>query len=181
MTEKPTVFELLDDSRSENMEWIGFILFCHLMIEQLLLELITHACSQKGQPLGDKAVDTFFKKVGMAETTIIQVAGAATPIIDASMADALRLFNKLRNRLAHTYGVVPTAHDIHNVVHAFGEAGVDFTDNFADSLDAAVELGYDPQGMLHEAVKHVFLDLGLLLLEAGGPDRIASPEEVHVN
>ncbi|SOB92802.1 hypothetical protein [Thalassospira xiamenensis] len=173
MTSRATIFDLLDDSHSENIEWIGTLLFSHLMIEQILEELLIHAFSQNGQAIGASKLKGFANKTILAEATSISVDGRMQAILSPSLAAALRKFNQLRNTLAHTYGVIPSTQELHDIVASFEKAGVDFSDHMASSIESAEELGYDAQTMLHECTKNVFFHLGFLLAEAGGPNRIS--------
>ncbi|MEW6538889.1 MAG: hypothetical protein AB1448_09930 [Pseudomonadota bacterium] len=161
---------LLTVEGAEAMRLIGSVLFCHLMLEQILYELLAHAASQSGSPITAPENIVFADKVRRGQSTQILVNQKPRPILAAEMADALLALNNLRVSLAHTYGASPSFESVHAVAAAFEAAGVDFTDDMASGPARAREYGYEATGLVEEATKHAFFDLALLLLEAGGPD-----------
>lgn len=168
-----TIFDLLDKSMPEHALYIGTVLFCHLIVEQILYDLLAHAHAQCSKPLTASENLSFSKKVDRCTRTLILIDGDSRPILSPELAAALLMLNDLRNSMAHTYKIIPSYEEIHRVVRALGAAGVDFTDDFDATPTVARSYGYDELGMLEEAVKHLFFDLGWVLLEAGGPDIIS--------
>ena len=169
------VFDLLDLELDELTRDFGIVLFCHLMIERALEELLARAGEQRGEDWRAEFADLkFHRKVGACEARTIQVGGVWEPIISPELAAALRTLNELRNRISHEYKTPLTFDDVHGYTAALEAAGVDFTDGFAASPRAARELGYeDIFGLMHEATKHLFFELGLTLERAGGDNMIA--------
>lgn len=95
-------------------------------------------------------------------------------VISPELATALRSLNDLRNRIAHEYKTPLTYEEVHAYVAALEAANVDFTDHFASNPKAARELGYDDIfGLMHEATKHLFFDLGFTLDDASGDNLIS--------
>lgn len=170
-----SVFDLLELDLRPIAEGFGILLFCHLMIERLLEELLWCAGKQVGEDWEKELRDTsFHRKLGACENRVISIDGEAYPIISGELRDALDYLNELRNRTAHDYNRPLTFEEVHYYVALLGQAGIDFTDDFASDPATARELGYvDPFGLLHEATKHVFIDLGYDLERAGGPDLVA--------
>ena len=173
MPPQATIFDLLDESMNEHAIYIGTILFCHLIVEQVLYELLAHAHAQRSEPLTASEKLSFAQKIDRCTRTYIAVDGRSRPILSPKLAAALRMLNDLRNKMAHTYKVIPSYEQVHSIVRALGDAGIDFTDNFDATPVVAGSYGYDELGMLEESVKHLLLDLGFVLLEAGGPNIIS--------
>lgn len=171
-TRRAHITHLLTVEGGETMRLIGSVLFCHLLIEQVLYELLAHAARQAGTPLAPAETLTFADKIRRGRTTDLVVAGDARPILSETLADALLELNRLRVSLAHTYGASPTLEEIHDVVAALEVAGVDFTDDMAASPARARAYGYDGVGLILEATKHTFFDLAWRLAEAGGPSLV---------
>jgi signal transduction histidine kinase len=179
MPQSPTVpiavFDLLELDLGQLTRDFGIVLFCHLMIERALEELLARAGEQLGEDWRAEFADLkFHRKVGACEARMIQVGGHLRPIISRELAAALRTLNDLRNRISHEYKTPLTFEDVHAYVAALEAAGVDFTDHFATSPQAARGLGYEGIfGLMHEATKHLFSELGFILDEAGGDNLIA--------
>ena len=169
------VFDLLELDLDDLTRDFGIVLFCHLMIERALEELLARAGEQHGEDWRAEFADLkFHRKVGACEARMIQVAGDLRPIISRELAAALRTLNDLRNRISHEYKTPLTFEEVHAYVAALAAAGVDFTDDFAGSPHAARDLGYvDIFGLMHEATKHLFFELGFTLEEAGDDNLIA--------
>lgn len=169
------VFDLLELDLDELTRDFGIVLFCHMMIERALEELLARAGEQQGEDWRAEFTDLkFHRKVGACEARTIQVDGHPRPIISRALAAALRTLNDLRNRIAHEYKTPLTFEEVHAYVAALEAASVDFTDDFAASPQSARELGYeDIFGLMHEATKHLFFELGFTLHRAGGDNLIA--------
>lgn len=171
-TDKITIDDLMMPIMNEHVRYIGTVLYCHLLVEQFLYELLDHACRQSNTPLAPFGKITFAKLVDRCEREPIRIKGAAKPIISADLGDALRKLNNLRISMAHTINFEPSYKAMHDIAHDLGKAGVDFTDDMDTSEEIAREYGYDELGLLEEAVKHLLFDLGFMLAEAGGRDVI---------
>lgn len=169
------VFDLLELDLDELTRNFGIVLFCHLMIERALEELLARAGEQCGEDWRAEFADLkFHRKVGACEARTIQVDGNPRQIISRELAEALRTLNGLRNRISHEYKTPLTFEEVHAYVAALEAAGVDFSDDFAASPHMARELGYEGVfGLMHEATKHLFFELGFTLEGAGGDNLIA--------
>ena len=161
---------LLTREGADSMRLIGSVLFCHLMLEQVLYELLAHAAAQDGQSITAPENIVFADKVRRGRTSLISVEGTRQPILTDEMADGLLALNNLRISLAHTYGASPAFEAVHGIASAFEKAGVDFTDDMASGPDRARECGYDATTLVEETTRHVFLHLAAILFVAGGPD-----------
>ena len=170
-----SVFDLVESDLRPIAEGFGILLFCHLMIERLLEELLWCAGKQVGEDWEKELIGTsFHRKLGACQHRKISFEGQSTPIISGELRDALDYLNDLRNRTAHDYNRPLTFEEVHYYVALLGRAGVDFTDHIDADGATARELGYtDPFALLHEATKHLFSDLGYVLERAGGPDLVA--------
>lgn len=173
--ENVAIFDLLELDLERLTRDFGIVLFCHLMIERALEELLARAGEQHGKDWRAEFADLkFHRKVGACEARTIQTGTDWKPILSPEAATALRSLNDLRNRIAHEYKTPLTYDEVHAYVAALERARVDFTDDFATSPQAARELGYeDIFGLMQEATKHLFFELGYLLQEAGGKDLIS--------
>lgn len=164
---KVTVDNLLRPSMREHVRYIGTVLFCHLLVEQLLYELLAGSNAQRGFPVAPLEKITFAKLVDRCERETIRTADGTRTIITPNLADALRALNALRVSMAHTIEFVPSYEAVHEVVRSLGAAGVEFTDGMDASPGTAREYGYDELGMLEEATKHLMFDLEHTLAETG--------------
>ncbi len=164
--------DLLAAGTDENRECIGRVLFCHLLIEQMLYEILTYSCSASGVVLPPRQKMTFATKVSKCRTNTLMIDGEQRAILSAPLAEAILELNSLRNSLAHEYNFVPDSEIVHGILKSLNKAGVDFTDNLADSLEVAHSLGYDKLAMIEEATKHLFFELAFVLREAGGADLV---------
>lgn len=169
-----SVFDLVETDLRPVAEGFGMLLFCHLMVERLLEELLWCAGEQVGGDWKKELAETsFHRKLGACQNRVICCDGEMVPIISSELRDALDYLNELRNRTAHDYNRPLTFEEVHYYVALLGQAGIDFTDHFDADPTSARGLGYtDPFSLLHEATKHLFSDLGFLLLKAGGPDLV---------
>ncbi|HZF42992.1 MAG TPA: hypothetical protein VEZ48_06250 [Sphingomonadaceae bacterium] len=169
-----SVFDLLEPDLERLTRDFGILLFCHLMIEHALEELLARAGEQRGEDWRAEFADLkFHRKIGACEARTIQIGADWQPIISPQLANALRCLNDLRNRIAHEYKTPLSYEEVHAYVAALEAAHVDFTDHFASSANAARGLGYgDIFGLMHESTKHLFFELGFTLEEAGGPNLI---------
>ena len=151
------------------------LLFCHVMIERLLEELLWCAGKQAGSDWKKELAETsFYRKLGACQNRVISFDGETVPIISSELRDALDYLNELRTRTAHDYNRPLTFEEVHYYVALLGQAGIEFTDHLDTDPATARELGYtDPFSLLHEATKHLFSDLGFVLSRAGGPDLVA--------
>lgn len=164
------VFDLLELNLDVVTRDFGILLFCHLMVERALEELLAHAGEQHGEDWRTEFADLrFHRKVGACEARTIRVGADWRPIISSELAEALRTLNDLRNRIAHEYRTPLTYDEVHAYVVKLEAAQVDFTDHLANSPQAAQDLGYeDIFSLMHESTKHLFFELGITLDEAGG-------------
>jgi hypothetical protein len=169
------VFDLLELDLDRLTRDFGIVLFCHLMIERALEELLARAGEQRGEDWRAEFADLrFHRKVGACEARTILIGSEWTPIISPALAKALRSLNDLRNRIAHEYKTPLSYDEVHTYVAALEAARVDFTDHFASSTQAARELGYDDIfSLMHESTKHLFFELGFTLEAAGGENLIS--------
>jgi hypothetical protein len=169
------VFDLVTWDVMKVSEEIGMLLFCHLMVERMMEELLAHAGRQRGEDWEAELSDTsFFRKVGACRHRTIEAGGQQQPIISGNLADALLMLNDLRNRTAHRYNEPLTYSEVHAYVARLEAAQVEFTDHFASSEAAARSLGYhEISALLHESTKHLVFELGFTLDKAGGPNLIA--------
>lgn len=168
------VFDLLELNLENLARDFGIVLFCHLMVERALEELLARAGEQHGQDWRREFADlTFHRKVSACEARTIRMGLDWQPIISNELASALRMLNDLRNRIAHEYKTPLNFDEVHTYVATLEAARVDFTDNFAASPDDARRLGYDDIfRLMHESTKHLFMELGHTLAEADGADLI---------
>lgn len=164
---KVTIDNLLRPGMREHVRYIGTVLYCHLLVEQLLYELLQGSNAQRGLPLAPLEKITFAKLVDRCEREPIRTADGSRPIITTGLADALRKLNALRISMAHSIEFVPSYEAVHEVVRSLGAAGVEFTDGIDGSPETARDYGYDELGMLEEATKHLMFDLEYTLAETG--------------
>lgn len=169
------IFDLLEFDLESMSQEFGILLFCHLMIERALEELLWHAGIQKGEDWqSELSKKSFYRKVGACQHRTIRVSGKEQKIISDELADALLYLNELRNRSAHHYNEPLSFKEVHFFVGMLAQAKIDFTDDIAASPRQAVELGYSGIfSLFHESTKHLFFELGFLLEEAGGPNLVS--------
>jgi hypothetical protein len=91
--------------------------------------------------------------------------------ITSEQADALNLLNDLRNDFAHVLGKEIHFDSVFKLAQKAAQAGFDFSDDTIHLDRAKSEEWYRIDGGLIDILNSFFLDLAMILLENGGPDR----------
>ena len=150
----------------EHVNIVGTYLFAHLMMESLLDDCIDLAIAQSKLK---KKRRTFHNKVRALEGIEFEYQEDKEVIIDSHMANGLRQFNQLRNKLAHEYRHEIEYEDIQKVANSIP---ADYTDEAFEGKEYAEKHQYSLSLLIVEMAKHVFFEVAYKLNEMGGAKRL---------
>lgn len=100
-----TVFDLVDGSLERHGEYIGTILFLHLVMQQVLYEYLIFAWGRAGCTVVPYDRLSFFQKTNACAELTIPIDGTEQTILWPALKDAILRFNRLRNLTAHQSGL----------------------------------------------------------------------------
>lgn len=147
----------------ENHEPFGKIIFTHLAIEAILLEILA-IC---------KANKVILKSSFSNKTQFL----VDREMITEADRDALNKYNDFRNDIAHIFGHKINIKDVLALAYDLESLGVDFSDSLGSySIDEAEEYFIDVSGCLVEVSSCILFHAANILLISGGRDIFADYE-----
>lgn len=93
-------------------------------------------------------------------------------LITTSQAEALNELNNIRNDFAHVLGQRLGFERIFSLIQKAASAGFDFSDESIYQNETTAKEWYDTDGCIVEVLNSFYVDLAMILVENGGPDRI---------
>lgn len=134
---------------NERASLLGDVLFYHLTLEALLIEIIRRDPNAPTEKQLSKFM--FAKKADEC----LKLGKLSQELHSAVLA-----LNRVRNQYAHELGFEISFDAALALAKTCGAAGVEFTDGVDGcTLDQAKELGYDTLGLLNETFRNTFFEV----------------------